>query len=116
METREAVKLTGEQTRQLRKARGWTVQRLAAETGLSSRMIGDFERGARQPHPVNLDRIMAALVVPGVPEATRSTWPEDIGLFLDVLGAFLAALPEGDRGEEMRLIFTDIGIRRAHHP
>lgn len=114
METSTQVKLTGEQARQLRQARGWTRQRLAAETGLSLRMIGDFETGKRQPHPSNLDRIIGALVVPGVPEETRSRWPEDIGLFLDVLGAFLAALPLEDRAEEQRLIFADIGRRRQH--
>lgn len=114
MDTDTTVKLTGAQARQLRQARGWTRQRLAAETGLSVRMIGDFETGRRQPHASNLDKIMSVLVVPGVPEETRSRWPEEIGLFLDVLGAFLTALPEADRAEEMRLLFADIGARRQN--
>ena len=45
----------------LRKARGWSQEDLAAKSGLSSRYIGDVERGKRNIGLVNICRIAAAI-------------------------------------------------------
>lgn len=115
METAEAVKLTGEQARQLRRMRGWSRDRLAAETGLSERMIGDFERGVRQPHKSNLDKIMAALKVSGDALETRRQWPDDLTEFFDLLAALFAPMTPDERAAEYRALFKDIGQRHLHH-
>ncbi|WP_081991374.1 helix-turn-helix domain-containing protein [Inquilinus limosus] len=48
------------QIARLRAERGWSQQRLAAESGLSQSVITRFERGVRDPKKWHLDKIAAA--------------------------------------------------------
>lgn len=114
METQEQVELTGAQARQLRKMRGWTREDLRRVTGLSVRMIGDFETGRRQPHPANLAKIMDALEVTGDADQTRAAWPPDLTEFFDLLAALLAPMTFEERAAEYRALFQDIGQRHLH--
>ena len=54
---------TGEQLRDARERRGWTVKRLSEESGLSVRTIGRFEdcKGEISCHPGTLFKLQRAL-------------------------------------------------------
>jgi transcriptional regulator with XRE-family HTH domain len=47
--------------RELRQARGWTVEDLASRAGISSRTIYDLEGGYRQPQPATRRVLALAL-------------------------------------------------------
>lgn len=54
---------------QCRAARGflnWTQTELAAAAKVSKPTVADFERGARSPHPNNVDAIRSALEAAGI--------------------------------------------------
>jgi transcriptional regulator with XRE-family HTH domain len=53
----------GERLRALRQARGWSLDRLAAESGVSRAMISKVERGESSPTAVVLGKLSAALQV-----------------------------------------------------
>jgi XRE family transcriptional regulator, fatty acid utilization regulator len=53
------VKLTRLKRRRLEK--GWTLDQLAEESGLSATTLGFLERGVRQPRPSNITRLAEAL-------------------------------------------------------
>ena len=73
----EFVARVGERIRVLRKARGWTVHRLADESGISRRMLTQVELGQANPSLVTVDRIARALETDfaalSLPEATAGT-------------------------------------------
>lgn len=54
----------GERIRDLRRSKGWTQDRLAAETGLHRNYVGGVERGERNPTVMAVARIARALEVP----------------------------------------------------
>ena len=56
--------LFGKRLSTLRRARGWTQEELAAESGISQRYISDVERGLRNIALRNICRLAAALGVP----------------------------------------------------
>lgn len=47
--------------RQLRRARGLTIDELSVRTGIDTSALSRFERGIRQPHDHHLTAIAAAL-------------------------------------------------------
>lgn len=96
------------QIRQRRRAKKWTQKQLADEAGVSERMIQDAESGKRRPQPANLAEIRRALDIQGDPEDTRETWPQDVQVFLDVMGAFLSAMTEAERLTVIREITARI--------
>jgi len=51
----------GERLRGARRARGWAIDRLAAESGVSRAMISKIERGESSPTAVVLGKLSAAL-------------------------------------------------------
>ncbi|MDN5807345.1 MAG: XRE family transcriptional regulator [Brevibacterium sp.] len=53
----------GSRVRELRKGRGWTIQRLADESSLSRRMLTQIELGQANPSLATIDRIAHALEV-----------------------------------------------------
>ncbi|WP_346035342.1 XRE family transcriptional regulator [Brevibacterium picturae] len=53
----------GRRVRDLRKERGWTIQRLADEASLSRRMLTQIELGQANPSLATIDRIAHALEV-----------------------------------------------------
>lgn len=59
----ELVRRAGARVRALRKARGWTVQDLAAHSDVSRRMLTQMELGQANPSLGTLDRVAKALAV-----------------------------------------------------
>jgi len=57
-------RMLGERIRDLRRGKGWTQDRLAAETGLHRNYIGGVERGERNPTVTAVARLARALEVP----------------------------------------------------
>jgi transcriptional regulator with XRE-family HTH domain len=51
----------GERLREARRARGWTIERLASASGVSRAMISKIERGESSPTAVVLGKLSAAL-------------------------------------------------------
>lgn len=83
-----------------RKRRRLTQEEVADLAGVSLRAYQMFETRKSVPQAENLRSILAALEIdPGdeTARATRSGWPADVQVFLDVMGAFLSALSEEDR-------------------
>ncbi len=58
---RAVLKRFGEQVRRARKARGWTQEDLAGETGLDRTYIGGVERGERNVALLNINKLALAL-------------------------------------------------------
>lgn len=52
--------LVGYEVRDLRRARGWSQEKLAKEAGISRQTLSELERG-RPPQPSTLDRVALAL-------------------------------------------------------
>lgn len=59
----DVLKQFGERVRQLRQARGWSQERLAAEVGIDRTYIGGVERGERNLGLRNVYKIAEALGV-----------------------------------------------------
>lgn len=97
-----------------RKARGWTQAQLAERADVSLRTVQNVEGRKTTPQPANLRAILAALDIDldgdEVAAETRATWPPEVQVFLDMLGAYLMAMPERTRLEAIhditRQIFT----------
>jgi transcriptional regulator with XRE-family HTH domain len=53
----------GKQVRELRKARGWTQEKLEEHSGLDRTYISDIERGIRNPSVRSLEKLAKALKV-----------------------------------------------------
>jgi transcriptional regulator with XRE-family HTH domain len=64
----------GERLRAARRARGWAIDRLAAESGVSRAMISKIERGESSPTAVVLGKLSAAL---GLSVSELLTPPDD---------------------------------------
>ena len=60
----EILKAFGEHVRELRKRRGLSQERLAAEAGLDRTYVGGIERGERNVALVNIVKLAQALEVP----------------------------------------------------
>jgi transcriptional regulator with XRE-family HTH domain len=84
------------QIRQARKQQRYTQKQLAEKADVSLRMITDLETGQRLPQDGTLSRIIDALDMPR-PDDIRETWPPEVRVFLDMIGAWLSARPEAER-------------------
>ena len=60
----EILEAFGEQVRELRRQRGLSQERLAAEAGLDRTYVGGIERGERNVALLNIVKIARALGVP----------------------------------------------------
>lgn len=94
-----------ERVRRARKDRGWTQQQLAEAAGISLRTYQNFENRVGTPQSGNLRAILTAVGVEPIGEetadATRQTWPGDILVFLDMIGAYLATMSAEQRQQVM---------------
>jgi transcriptional regulator with XRE-family HTH domain len=94
VETESLAKAIGVRVRQERKARGWTLDQLAATAGVSRRMVINVEQGAANPSVGTLLRFsdalgvgLPALVEPPAPSSGKVTrcgdgaalWTGDLG-------------------------------------
>lgn len=59
-----AVERFGKNVRQARKAKGWTQEELAHESGLTPVQVSRIERGVREIRLTTLVRLLAALEAP----------------------------------------------------
>jgi transcriptional regulator with XRE-family HTH domain len=60
----ELQRLFGANVRHHRKAKGWTLEQLSGQTGVSRETIGKIERGVAAPLFETAEKIAAALEVP----------------------------------------------------
>ena len=64
MKKRETEKvLLGRRIRSLRTAKGWTQEKLGAESGMSYKFLGEIERGQQNPSFDTLVKIASALQI-----------------------------------------------------
>ena len=64
--------------REIRAERGWTVRRLAEESGVDKNTVSDVERGVRNPNPITMHKLAEALgaeVVDLFPKAQEAPRP-----------------------------------------
>ena len=64
--------------RETRAERGWTVRRLAEESGVDKNTVSDVERGVRNPNPITMHKLAEALgveVVDLFPKAQQAPQP-----------------------------------------
>ncbi len=88
----------GGRVRRHRATRGWTLDQLAAATGVSRRQLINVEQGAANPSVATLLRIGSALGV-GLPELVQDPDPRDVRLTPAGEGAELWTGSAGGRGE-----------------
>lgn len=109
----------GQMIARLREQRGWSQEDLARAAGVPKRTIQDVELDkVQRPQRRTRTKLQAALGIEGDPEETRSSWPTDVQVYLDVMGAFLSNFTEARRLEIMREITTEIMRPQldGHHP
>lgn len=96
-----------ERVRERRRELGWTQQRVADEAGVSHRTYQGFESGQTTPQGGNLRAILRALgldqeaAITAATEEHREEWPGDVRVFLDMIGAYLMTLEQGERDRYM---------------
>lgn len=120
--TKAGVEMNGmddvaERVRVARKARKWTQRELAEAAGVSLGTVSNFERRKADPQATHLRAILRALELEdagGDAQAseTRREWPQDVKVFLDVMGIFLMGLPDDQREAAIYDITRQIVTRR----
>lgn len=103
--------------REARRRKRWRQEELAEKAGVSLGVVSNLERKKTRPQPANERRILSALGIETPDDAAqneeeRRAWPADVAVFLDVMGLFLSARPEGDRAE----IIHDLTRQVMNHP
>lgn len=108
----------GQMVARLREEHGWSQEELAKRADVPKRTIQDVELDkVKTPQRRTRLKLEMALEIEGNAEHTRRSWPADVQVFLDVMGAFLSALPEERRLGLMREITTDIvAVSNGTHP
>jgi transcriptional regulator with XRE-family HTH domain len=110
-----STKELANRVRDERKRRKWTQQEMAERASLSLRAYQMFELGQSTPQPGNLRAILAAVDINqngDSPEDGAPEWPRDVQVFLNMLGAYVMALPEDDRMETIDDVTRQIFERR----
>jgi transcriptional regulator with XRE-family HTH domain len=87
----------GGRVRQERQSRGWTLDQLADQAGVSRRMLVNVEQGAANPSVGTLLRISDALGI-GLPALVDSPRPRPVTVTRSGNGAALWSSPAGGRG------------------
>jgi transcriptional regulator with XRE-family HTH domain len=85
-----------------RRRRHLTQEQVAASVGMSARAYQMFEGGQTNPQPANLQAIVTFLGLENPPsngdgERPELGWPADVQVFLDMMGAYLVAMPRAQR-------------------
>lgn len=93
----------GQRVRALRKAKGWTQEELADASGVAYRTVQDIEADKRaRPQRGTVLALNRALEIEGDPDDTRASWPADVQVFLDIVGAFLSTMDPDQRHAAIR--------------
>ncbi len=116
--------------REIRAEKGWTVRRLAEESGVDKNTISEAERGKRNPNPITMHKLAKALEVevrdlfplgqPTLPLEDSPTPSTDGGLTLEEIRPFLEeragsswiALPDEEWKDWWRFVSRDEAKRR----
>lgn len=99
----------GQKIVRLRKAKGWTQDELAERSGVAKRTLQDVE-GDKRARPQRATRVAlnAALGVEGDAEDERQSWPKDVEVFLDIMGAWLTTMDEEARLDRIGKLVREI--------
>lgn len=92
----------GERFRSRRKTLKLTQGAVAEAAGVGLRTVQNFEGGGAVPQPANRTAMWAALGVnitdeESDVEVVERSWPADVSVFLDVMGAYLTRFDEAER-------------------
>ncbi len=99
----------GQRVRRARKAQKMRQVDLARAAKVSVRTLQNIENdNIKNPHKDTIDALNETLSIEGEPELTRETWPVDVQVFLDIMGAFLSNMGEEQRLAAMRDITANI--------
>jgi transcriptional regulator with XRE-family HTH domain len=89
--------------KEARLARNMDQKDVAEKAGVSVGTINNLEHGRRMPHRRTRAAISRALgediFEDGLGDEARLGWPQDVQVFADVIGGYLAALPPTERAE-----------------
>lgn len=86
-----------------RKRRGLQQDEVAERAGMSLRAYNSFENGRSKPQGRNMRAILSVFELDpsasdqDARDETLETWPPEIHVFLDMLGAFLMTMTEAER-------------------
>lgn len=101
----ELQRIVGPNVRQFRRAKGWTIERLASEVNLSRETIGKIERGISAPLFENVEKIAAALNIrPAVLFGAQSFPPGVRGKTLLEIHSTLANLNDKQLSAALRML------------
>lgn len=97
----------GARIRSLRKERGWSQEKLAAEAGVSARTVFSIEKGDKEPQAAKLRAILDALDVaePQNGDIHIEGMPEDVAIFLRVAAQRLCVLEYPERAQVLADIY-----------
>lgn len=113
----EEKKRLGQRVREARKALRITQQELADKAHVSLGVINNLETGKTVPQGGNRQAIAKALAADvfedGIAQSTRDLWPNDVVVFTDVLGLYLANLPEDERAQVVSKWMNEIVTSRV---
>lgn len=105
LEVEKVAESYGRMIARLRDERGWTQKELSARADMPLRTLQAIEGGkTKRPQEANRDALARVLEIEGSPEEASQRWTRDIETFRDVVGAYLAAMPEADRKDAMARI------------
>lgn len=112
MSTEQERKEIGRRFAAARKRRGLKQHEVAELAGVSLGMVNNLENGRSLPQLANRNSIVGVLgedIFGGeLADAARTSWPEDVRLFTDVLGQWLSALDPEDRASHVSRWMADI--------
>ncbi|HKY58332.1 MAG TPA: helix-turn-helix transcriptional regulator [Aeromicrobium sp.] len=110
-------KALGERVAALRKAKRLKQSELAELAGVSLGTISNLENGRtipQGPHRREIARVLGEDVFgEGTAQSARDLWPDDVKVFTDVLGSFLAGLDPERRATQVARWMADIMGSRA---
>lgn len=93
----DTLQQQGERVRAARAAHNWSQRDLAEAARVAPNTVGAIEAG-REVRPSSMSRVEQALGLdPIIEHAWNMGLPPDVQMVLEVLGYYLAELPEGER-------------------
>lgn len=99
----------GELVARIRDEKGWKQKDLAARAKVPLRTLQSIESGETQkPQRATRIALNEALGIEGDVQQERESWPADVQIFLDMMGAWLTSMPEGQRLSRMRDLTVQI--------
>jgi transcriptional regulator with XRE-family HTH domain len=114
----ETLKLIAARFTEARKARGLNQQEVADRAGVSLGTVNNIENARSMPQRKTRAAIAQALgkdiFDDGLGEAARLGWPDDVQVFTEVIGGYLAALPPAKRGEVVGRWMREITGQSTH--